>query len=197
MLALAMPSPSSPQEINVTGRGFVAQAYFVSESADGCESAFIYLDAASNTPVDGFSREGAFTDESRFAFPALSMSSSAFSLFIAKLNRCTGESQTFYGGNMAPEFSWNANLDRATVRGQATMSEVSRDQSALIKFNLFIDLAWTAVADPIQVQDAEHYPLRDRLVRRCVHGAFECPQPVHWLCILEVSSASELIKGTL
>src|SRR5690349_2901727 len=86
VLTLAMPSAASPQEINVTGRGFIAQAYFVSDSADGCESAFIYLDAASNTPVDGFSREGAFTAESRFAFPALSMSSSAFSLFIAKLD---------------------------------------------------------------------------------------------------------------
>src|SRR5690242_15949525 len=72
VLTLAMPSATSPQEINVTGRGFIAQAYFVSESTDGCESAFIYLDAASNTPVDGFSREGASNDASQFELPALS-----------------------------------------------------------------------------------------------------------------------------
>jgi hypothetical protein len=170
LVILTMPSASSPQDINLASRGFIAQAYFVSESTNGCESAFIYLDAATNTPVDGFSREGAPNDALQFELPALSMSSSTFSLFITKQDRCTGESHTFYGGDLAPEFSWDANLDRATIRGQATMSEVSRDQSALTRFNLFVDLVWTAVADSIQVQDAEHYPLRDLMVTSVNEG---------------------------
>jgi hypothetical protein len=168
MLILSMASASSSQEINVSTRGVVAQAYFASESADSCETTSVYLDAATNTPIERAPSEITFGGAPPSEFPPIA--SAAFSLFISKLDRCSGESRTFYASDVAPEFSLNANLSRAVLRADATMSEVSSNQSALPTFNVLVDLEWTAVADSIRVQDAEHYPLRDLMITSVNEG---------------------------